>query len=169
MMKIAFWQHFRNSILINCHMVQYKFWPKFWSNNPTTVALPSSQAPAPSVRILLCDQRTHTSDAWPEPQSPSLSLGTDNSATSVQIQKCVLCVNYRFLCNRGTSGDCQKEILCNRDRILKSLFVLFIKIHKATFLISIIMMKPEIRFWHCRWVMCHDWSSSKSPEIWKLN
>lgn len=95
--KIASSQHFRNWILkLSCSSVQI---PN-QHFNPTDLALlhclPRDHSSLSTT--LSCDQRTPTSDAQPEPQPPSLSVVTDSPATSVQIQKSVFCVNYRFLC-----------------------------------------------------------------------
>lgn len=107
--KIASWQHFRNWILkLSYSSVQI---PN-QGLNPTNLALfhclPWDHSSLSTA--LPCDQRIPTSDAQPEPQPASLSLVTDCPTTSVQIQKSVFCVNYRFLSvNKGISGDCQKE------------------------------------------------------------
>lgn len=119
--------------------------------------------------IPACDQKTPTSKAWPEPQSPSLSLGTDNSANTVQIQKLFYVRTTVFSKTKQLLGIGKKNFYETGTKFSESVYMLFIKIHKATIIILIIIMKPEIRFWFCRWVICHDWHISKSLGNWKLN
>ena len=117
--KIASWQHFRNLILkLSYSSAQI---PN-QGLNPTNLALlhclPQDHSSLSTT--LPCDQRTPTSDTQPEPQPPIMSLVTDSLKPQFRFRNLSSVWTTDFSINKGISGDCQKEFLCNGDRILKA-------------------------------------------------